>query len=340
MPLTRKLATKSLIKQNTNQDVIGTGVTNLVRDAFTGTGSQTVFTLTTAPLSAANTQVFISGVYQNKNTYTVVGTTLTFSTAPPSSTLIEVISGTNYSIGVPGDGAVTNAKLANMAANTIKGNNTGVSATPSDLTIPQLVAMFTAPTVQRFTSGSGTYSSPANVRYIKVKMVGGGGGGGALITNAGAAGTATSFGTSLLTANGGGGGGVAGGSAGLGGSVVVNSPAIELVSFTGSAGQGFTNSSGFVSGGTGGSSPLGGTGRSVANGAPGNSSGYGAGGTGAGNNGGNSASGGGAGGYIEAILSAGSYSYTVGSAGNGGAAGTFAGGNGGGGIIIVEEYYQ
>jgi microcystin-dependent protein len=119
MPLTRKLATKSLIKQNTNQDVIGTGVTNLVRDAFTGTGSQTVFTLTTAPLSAANTQVFISGVYQNKNTYTVIGTTLTFSTAPPSSTLIEVISGTNYSIGVPGDGAVTSAKLDTTAINLI-----------------------------------------------------------------------------------------------------------------------------------------------------------------------------------------------------------------------------
>lgn len=116
MPLTRKLASKSLIKQNTNQDVIGTGVTNLVRDAFTGTGSQTVFTLSVAPLSAANTQVFISGVYQNKNTYTISGTTLTFSTPPPNATNIEVISGTNYSIGVPGDQAVTLTKLASAVA--------------------------------------------------------------------------------------------------------------------------------------------------------------------------------------------------------------------------------
>lgn len=35
---------------------------------------------------------------------------------------------------------------------------------------------FTAPTVQKFTSGSGTYTTPAGVKYIRVRLVGGAGG--------------------------------------------------------------------------------------------------------------------------------------------------------------------
>lgn len=59
---------------------------------FSGNGSQTAFTLDAAPSDENNTQVYISGVYQQKNTYSVSGTTLTFSSAPPAGAdNIEVV---------------------------------------------------------------------------------------------------------------------------------------------------------------------------------------------------------------------------------------------------------
>jgi hypothetical protein len=57
---------------------------------FTGNGSTTVFTLATAPAGENATNVYVNGVYQQKNTYSVVGTTLTFSEAPPRTSSIEV----------------------------------------------------------------------------------------------------------------------------------------------------------------------------------------------------------------------------------------------------------
>jgi hypothetical protein len=74
----------------TYDNIWGTGGRVAYVDNFTGTGSQVNFTLSAAPTDENNTQVYISGVYQQKNTYSLSGTTLTFSTAPPSLTTIEV----------------------------------------------------------------------------------------------------------------------------------------------------------------------------------------------------------------------------------------------------------
>lgn len=49
---------------------------------LSGTGGQTVFTLGIAPASSNNTDVYLDGLYQNHNTFTVVGSALTFSEAP------------------------------------------------------------------------------------------------------------------------------------------------------------------------------------------------------------------------------------------------------------------
>ena len=75
----------------TYDNITGVGAAALQVQNFTGTGSQTIFTLNTASAGENFTFVYISGVYQQKNTYTVSGATLTFSEAPPNNTTIEVM---------------------------------------------------------------------------------------------------------------------------------------------------------------------------------------------------------------------------------------------------------
>ena len=64
----------------------------IYQDGFTGDGSTTAFTLANSIDNENKTQVYIDGVYQHKDTFSLSGTTLTFSTAPPNTTDIEVIS--------------------------------------------------------------------------------------------------------------------------------------------------------------------------------------------------------------------------------------------------------
>ena len=75
----------------TYDNIYGSGSRVAFLDNFTGTGSQTAFTLTASPSDENNSQVYINGVYQQKNTYSLVsGNILTFSTAPPLTSTIEV----------------------------------------------------------------------------------------------------------------------------------------------------------------------------------------------------------------------------------------------------------
>lgn len=76
-----------------------------VTDQFSGTGSQTAFTMSVAPAATSAVLVAISGVLQDPSTYSVAGTTLTFSAAPPSGT--GNISA-RY-LGIPASGVATTA---------------------------------------------------------------------------------------------------------------------------------------------------------------------------------------------------------------------------------------
>jgi len=57
---------------------------------FTGNGSTVAFTLASSPVNENTTNVYINGVYQQKNTYSVAGAVVTFSQAPPITSSIEV----------------------------------------------------------------------------------------------------------------------------------------------------------------------------------------------------------------------------------------------------------
>ena len=66
------------------------GVEILTVDEFTGTGSQTAFTLTDAPAVATLLQISIDGLMQQVSSYSLSGLIVTFSEAPPLNSKIEV----------------------------------------------------------------------------------------------------------------------------------------------------------------------------------------------------------------------------------------------------------
>jgi hypothetical protein len=210
----------------------------------------------------------------------------------------------------------------------------------------------TAPKITKYTTGSGTHTLTGSPLYVRVVMVGGGGGGaGSGTTNTpGGNGGASTFGTTLLVANGGSGAtdynGAAGGSASLGSGPV----GIAMTGSSGASGQvkNVVIAASFA-GGNGGASVLGGApAGNVAFSGSNAATNSGSGGGGGGNSDNGAAvqcgGGGGAGGYVDAIITSpsASYSYTVGAAGTNGVPGTsgFGGGNGGAGQIVVYEYYQ
>lgn len=87
--------------------LLGNPITSVafLTDQFSGNGSTTVFTMSVVPANTASILVAVSGVVQDPSTYSVIGTSLTFSAAPPSGT-------GNVSVrylGIPASGVTTTA---------------------------------------------------------------------------------------------------------------------------------------------------------------------------------------------------------------------------------------
>jgi len=73
----------TVVYTSLNDNAFGGG--SLATNA-TGTGSQTIFSVTSRPVA-----VYINGVYQNQNTYTFANGNVTFTEAPPFTSIIEFV---------------------------------------------------------------------------------------------------------------------------------------------------------------------------------------------------------------------------------------------------------
>ena len=70
------------------------GLPTITVNTGSQTGTQTVYPLSVTPSSVNYVNVFINGVYQAKSSYSVSGTNLTFTTAPPLNSVIEFVTTT------------------------------------------------------------------------------------------------------------------------------------------------------------------------------------------------------------------------------------------------------
>lgn len=254
---------------------------------------------------------------------------------------------------------ISNAQIATFASNVSVGGTVILSSSGikfSDGSTQTGAASSIAPNVTIYTSGSGTYTTPAGAKYLIVEMVGagGGGGGGGTSGATGSTGGSTTFGSN--TCNGGVGGWGKGNettTGPLGGSTTLGTGTLIWAANGGRGGAGVAitntiNQWNFsVPSGMGGGTPFGPGGSTVQYQGGGltpaaNSGGGGSGGgPGYGTAAAYSGAGGGGGGYIKCLINSPSstYSYAVGSGGSGGSGDYSTGGTGAAGQIIVLAYF-
>ena len=103
-------------------------------DLFSGNGG-TTFTMSVAPANTASVLVAVSGVLQSPDTYSVVGTTLTFTQAPPTGT--GNISA-RY-LGIPASGVTTTAYRTVTTFTATASQTTFTPVSYTHLTLPTIL---------------------------------------------------------------------------------------------------------------------------------------------------------------------------------------------------------
>ena len=94
---------------------------SVVKNDFTGDGVEVDFTLSSAPSTILATNVFINGVYQEKDSYSLLGNVITFSIAPPLNSSIEVMTNETGVINSGNATAISyTASLAGATAQTVQ----------------------------------------------------------------------------------------------------------------------------------------------------------------------------------------------------------------------------
>ena len=100
---------------------------NFAIDTFNGDNSTVNFTLRDAPATTSAILVFVGGIRQQTDSYTLSSTTLQFTEAPPTGTNnIQVLFlGIGTTTTVPADGTVSTIKIASQA---VTGDKLGLNS--------------------------------------------------------------------------------------------------------------------------------------------------------------------------------------------------------------------
>ena len=127
---------------------IAAGANTIDVNEYTGNGSTAAYTLNTSASSENELLVYMDGVYQHHNTYSVSGTTLTFDTNVPNGSKVEAFH-------------MRSVNLSNVVTSAVAGEGIDVSASTGAVTISAEDATTSNKGIASFSSDNFAVSSGA-----------------------------------------------------------------------------------------------------------------------------------------------------------------------------------